>query len=100
VGVLFIRWSFRRSILFFFLISLIIEGLQFILRIGAFDSTDIITNTVGGIIGLALLKVIEKVLGDNVKTQKFINTIAAVGTVVMILFLVLLRTNNLWIRYQ
>jgi hypothetical protein len=40
------------------------------------------------------------VLGDNVKTQKFINTIAAVGTVVMILFLVLLRTNNLWIKYQ
>jgi glycopeptide antibiotics resistance protein len=99
-GVLFITWSFRRTILFFFLISLIIEGLQFILRIGAFDSTDIITNTVGGIIGLTLLKAIEKVLGDNVKTQKFINTIAAVGTVVMILFLVLLRTNNLWIKYQ
>lgn len=99
-GILFSRWSFARSILFFFLISLFIEGLQFMLRIGAFDITDIITNTLGGIIGLTLVKAIEKVVGDSVKTQKFINTVATIGTVIMILFLFLLRTGNLWIRYQ
>jgi glycopeptide antibiotics resistance protein len=99
-GILFCRWSFGRSIFFFFLISLLIEALQFILRIGALDSTDIITNTLGGIIGHTLLKAIGKMFGDSVKAQKFINTVATIGTVIMILFLFLLRTGNLWIRYQ
>ena len=44
-GVLFERWTIGKKLFFFFLISLIIEGLQFILAIGAFDITDIITNS-------------------------------------------------------
>ena len=80
--------------------SLIVEVLQFILRVGAFDITDTITNTLGGIIGLMIFKAIEKVLKNSVRAQKFINIIAATGTVLMILFLLLLKTNNLWIKYQ
>ena len=89
------RWFF-----FFFLISLIVEGLQFILRVGAFDITDTITNTLGGVIGLTVFKAIEKVFQSSVKAQKSINIIAAVGTVLMILFLLLLKTGNLSIKYQ
>jgi glycopeptide antibiotics resistance protein len=77
-----------------------VEGLQFIFRVGAFDSTDTITNTVGGLIGLLLFKAIEKLFKNSVKAQKFINIIAATGTALMMLFLVLLKTNHLWIRYQ
>jgi glycopeptide antibiotics resistance protein len=99
-GMLFKEWFFGKSLFFFFLISLIVEGLQFILRVGAFDITDIITNTLGGIIGLMIFKAIEKVFKNRVKAQKFINIIASIGTVLMLLFLVLLKTNNLWIRYQ
>jgi glycopeptide antibiotics resistance protein len=76
------------------------EGFQFILKIGAFDITDIITNTLGGIIGLIIFGAIEKLFNNSVKAQKFINIIAATGTVLMILFLLLLKTNNLWIKYQ
>ena len=82
------------------MISLIVEGLQFILRVGAFDITDTITNTLGGVIGLTAFKAIQKVFQSSVKAQKSINIIAAVGTVLMILFLLLLKTGNLWIRYQ
>ena len=45
-------------------------------------------------------KGIEKIFKNSVKAQKFINILATIGTFVMILFLFLLRTNQLWIRYQ
>ena len=99
-GILFERWIFGKKLLFFFLLSLIVEGLQYILRLGAFDVTDIITNTLGGVIGLMIFKAIEKVFKNSVKAQKFINILAAIGTGLMILFLLLLKTNNLWIKYQ
>jgi glycopeptide antibiotics resistance protein len=98
-GILFERWIFGKKLFFFFLISLIVEVLQFILTVGAFDITDIITNTLGGIIGLMIFKAIEKAL-NSVKAQKFINIIAATGTVLMILLLVLLKMDMLPVRYK
>jgi glycopeptide antibiotics resistance protein len=99
-GILFERWIFGKKLFFFFLISLIVEGLQFILAVGAFDITDIITNTLGGIIGLMIFEAIEKAFNNSVKAQKLINIIAAIGTVLIILFLVLLKMNMLPVRYQ
>ena len=99
-GVLFKRWAFGTKLLFFFLISLLFEGLQFLLRVGAFDITDIITNTLGGIVGLMIFVVIEKLFNNSLKAQKFINIIAATGTVLMISFLLLLKLKMLPIRYQ
>ena len=99
-GILFERWIFKKQLFFFFLISLIVEGLQFILAVGAFDITDIITNTVGGIIGLMIFKAIEKAFNNRVKAQKFINIIATMGTALMILLLLLLKMNMLPVRYQ
>ena len=99
-GILFVRWIFGKTLLFFFLLSSIVEGLQYILRVGAFDVTDIITNTSGGIIGLILYNAIEKAVNNSVKAQQFINIIAAAGTVLMILLLGLLKMNMLPVRYQ
>jgi len=99
-GILFKRWSLGIKLLLFFLVSLIIEGFQYILAVGAFDITDIINNTLGGIIGLMTYLGIEKAFNNSVKAQKFINLIATIGTISMILFLFLLKTNRLGIRYQ
>ena len=99
-GVLFKRWSFGKKVFFFFLISLVFEAIEFIFKIGAFDVTDIVTNTIGGIIGLMMFKAIEKLVNNSVKAQKFINIIAAIATVLMILLLVLLKMNMLPVRYQ
>lgn len=99
-GILFNRWTSGKKLFFFFLTSLMFEVLQFIFRIGAFDVTDIINNTLGGMIGLVIFKAIEKGFNNNVKTQKFINIIAAIGTAFMISLLVLLKMNMLPIRYQ
>lgn len=99
-GVLFKRWNFAKKLFIFFLVSFIVEALQFILAVGAFDITDIITNTSGGIIGLLIFKAIEKAFDNIVKAQKFINIIAATATVLIIVFLLLLKLNMLPIRYQ
>lgn len=99
-GILFKRWTWINKIFFFSLSSLMFEGLQFMLRIGAFDITDIITNTIGGAIGLMVFEVIEKLFSDSVKAQKFINIIAAIGTIFMVSLLVLLKLNMLPVRYQ
>jgi glycopeptide antibiotics resistance protein len=99
-GVLFKRWSFVKKLFFFFAISLMFEGLQFILRVGAFDITDIITNVLGGIIGSLIFEAIEKLFNNSVRSRKFITIIAAIGTVLMISLLLLLKLNMLPIRYQ
>lgn len=96
-GILYKRWTTGKKLFLFFLISLICEVFQFILAIGASDITDIINNTLGGIIGLIIYKGIEKVFKNSVKTQRFINIIAIIGTILMILLLLLLMINNLWI---
>ena len=98
-GILFKKWTTGKKFLFFFLVSLGFEALQFILKIGAFDINDIINNTLGGIIGFGVFKAIERILNDK-KAHKLINLFATIGTIVMIAFLVLLKMNMLPIRYQ
>ena len=99
-GVLFKRWGFVKKLFFFFVISLMFEGLQFIFRVGAFDITDIITNVLGGLIGSLVFEAIQKLFNNSVRSQKFITIIAAIGTVLMISLLLLLKLNMLPIRYQ
>jgi glycopeptide antibiotics resistance protein len=99
-GILFEKWNFWKKSLLFFSISLIIEGLQFAFRIGAFDITDIITNILGGIAGSMMFEAIKKVFKTEFKAQKFINVIAVLGTALMILLLLLLKLNMLPVRYQ
>lgn len=61
--------------------SLSFECIQYILGLGATDTTDIITNSVGGLIGIGIYKVIEKLFKNKVKVKNFV-TICS--TVVMV----------------
>lgn len=99
-GVLYESWRISKKVFFFFLISLNFEVIQFIFGIGAFDITDIINNTLGGIIGLMIFKGIDKVFKNNIKAQEFINIIATVSTVLIVTLLLLLKMNMLPVRYQ
>ncbi|SIN66407.1 VanZ family protein [Algoriphagus halophilus] len=93
-------WSFSKQLFSFFLLSLLFESLQIILKIGTFDVTDLITNTMGGWIGYLLYQIFHQVLKDTVKTQQIVNRIASIGTFLMITLLILLKLNMLPIRYQ
>ncbi|MDQ0352505.1 glycopeptide antibiotics resistance protein [Alkalibacillus filiformis] len=46
-------------VLLSFLISLIIEGMQFVTGLGVFDIDDIILNTIGGVIGFTIFKFVR-----------------------------------------
>lgn len=100
VEILFDRWMFGKKLLLFFLLSLVVEGFQYLLRVGAFDVTDIITNTLGGITGWIIFKAIDITFNNSVRAQKFINIIAATATIIVVLLLVLLKMNMLPVRYQ
>lgn len=95
VGILFKKLSIARKIFSFFMASLFCEVCQFILKIGAFDITDIINNTFGGIIGLLLYKGLEKVFNSSVKAQKLINIIATICTIIIVSTLLYLKINRL-----
>lgn len=100
IVILKTNWSIATKILTCFLLSFAIESLQYLLAIGAFDITDVITNTSGGIIGLAIYYLLQKMLNSNLKAHKLINILAGAGTLFMIVLLLLLKMNMLPVRYQ
>jgi len=98
--ILFRRKSFVWSVLFFFLVSLIAETLQVIIKTGVFDVTDLLTNTTGGIVGYLLISLFEKVTSKPLKVQKILNILASICTILVISLLVLLKLNMLPVRFQ
>lgn len=95
IGILFQKLTITRKIFSFFMVSLFCEVCQFVLKIGAFDITDIINNTFGGIIGLLFFKGLEKAFNSPVKAQKLINIIATICTIVIVSTLLYLKINRL-----
>ncbi|RIW15076.1 VanZ family protein [Algoriphagus lacus] len=97
VGILREKWSLSQKAGLFFSISFLFEISQYILKFGAFDATDLINNTLGGLLGLWVFQGLEKSLASRLKAQKIINLIALVGTVVIFFILLYLKVNNIWI---
>ena len=74
--------------------SLVVELIQYILAIGASDITDLITNSVGGILGLKLYDLLNK----YIRTEKLDRVIIAVGILLLVLVLTI-RIKFLHFRY-
>lgn len=87
------KMSFIMKVLPIFAVSLMYEVLQYCFAIGASDITDLLGNTLGGIIGIGLFTVCSKILGE--KTVRILNILAAVGTVAVVVLLVLLIVVNM-----
>ena len=94
VEIIFSKWSTTKKFSIFFIISLVCEILQYIFALGASDITDIINNTLGGIIGFLIFKVIVRIFNNRDKAQKFVNVFAAIGTALMILLLAIILITN------
>ncbi|MGM0902887.1 MAG: VanZ family protein [Bacillota bacterium] len=61
--LLFKRYlKFRKTILVVIASTLTVECLQYIFRVGSFDVDDLILNTVGGILGFWVFKVVSLVI--------------------------------------
>lgn len=96
-GILFEKLNFGKKVALFSSISFFLEVSQYILRVGAFDITDIINNTLGGIIGFIIYQEIEKAFKNRLKAQKFVNILALSGTIFIFSFLLFLKISRLWI---
>ena len=83
---------FGKQILPVVLVSVAYEVLQYILAVGATDITDVINNTLGGVIGILLYLILKQIFRQ--KTDWILNGICTVATILGIAFLgVLLAVN-------
>ncbi|MEN6314779.1 MAG: hypothetical protein ABFD25_11070 [Clostridiaceae bacterium] len=72
--------------------------MQFIFAIGRADITDVLSNTLGGIIGIGIYALLSKVL--NGRANKVINVLAAVFTILALLLVALLLVSHRWVRIK
>ena len=86
------EWSTPKKVSVAFFISLTIEVLQFILAIGATDITDLIGNTIGGVIGIGIFYLFTKVLKN--KAINILNILASIATVGLVSLLSILLLVN------
>jgi len=86
------KWSFIQKVLPIISVSLTFEVLQFIFAIGRTDITDLLGNTLGGIIGIVIYAVLLKIFKN--KTIKIINTVALILTVCALALITLLLVAN------
>ncbi|HBF4348173.1 TPA: glycopeptide resistance protein VanZ1 [Clostridioides difficile] len=87
------EWSFIKKVIPIFITSLVFETLQYIFALGVSDITDLIGNTLGGIIGIAVFMLLSKIFKNN--TIKIINVLALIVTIIVVLFLGLVIFANL-----
>lgn len=88
------NWSFLKKVIPIASVSLFYEVMQFIFAIGASDITDLIGNTLGGIIGIAIYLVIRRLFKSDFKTNKVLNVIALMGTICIVALLAVLVIVN------
>ena len=62
--------------------SLLLEITQHLLSVGSFDITDVIDNTLGGLVGLGLLALVRRRLRD--RTTRIVTRVCLIGGVVAV----------------
>lgn len=74
--------SFTKKTMSVIGLSLTFETIQFVFAIGRTDITDILGNTLGGILGIAIYVLVFKILKE--KTNRVINVLALIVTVCIV----------------
>ena len=74
--------------------SLLLETAQYVLVIGRSDITDLLTNTTGGLLGLALYCIIARLLRNRERADKLFLVLAVIASVIVIGLLALLLFLN------
>ena len=76
----------KKTILFGFAVSLLLEVSQYVLSVGASDITDVITNTLGALIGVLFYNISIKLFKTEEKAKKIFEILALVVTIMFLLF--------------
>lgn len=87
---MYLKRTLDNKFLNILLISFIFEALQYILHIGVSDITDIIMNTLGGIIGISIISISSLIFNNNKFINKLFDSLLITMPVFMILLLFLI----------
>lgn len=79
-------------------LTFVFEAIQFIFAIGRADITDVLSNTLGGIVGIGIYVLLSKALKG--RTNQVINVLAAVFTVLAVLLVALLLISHRWVMIR
>ena len=64
--------------------SFLLETTQYVLAIGRSDITDVLTNTVGGLLGLIVYLMVARLIGNRIKANRLFSILAGIVSVVVI----------------
>ncbi len=84
-------WSFWRRTLLILGVTIAFEIIQYIFAIGRADITDVLTNAIGGAVGIGLYALLSRVLKG--RTDLVINVVALILTVAALLELAFLLSH-------
>ena len=88
-------WPFVKKILTIVGLTAAFEIIQFIFAIGRADMTDVLSNTLGGVIGIGIYALLSRALKG--RTNKALNALAAVFTTLALLLAALLLISHRWV---
>lgn len=60
------------------------DAMQYILAVGRSDITDVLTNTAGGLLGLAVYSMAARLIGNRIKANRLFSILAGIVSVVVI----------------
>jgi glycopeptide antibiotics resistance protein len=92
IGMVKPNWSFARRILPIVGTSVAFETIQYIFAIGRADVTDVITNTLGGLIGIGAYVLLSK--ANRHRAERVINVVALILTVLVLLYSAFLLSRS------
>ena len=90
----FAKAPFWRLVLVVLVFSVTVETLQYVLAIGTTDATDVVTNTLGGLVGIGLFRLVARLVDTAILDR----VVVALGAVLFVAFL-LLRVLVFRVRY-
>lgn len=82
ICVLKSKWSFKKKVLPIIGLTVAFEVIQFIFAMGRSDITDILDNTLGGIIGIGIYVLLSKIFKN--KTITVVNILALAVTICVV----------------
>jgi glycopeptide antibiotics resistance protein len=94
LSLLFKKMPLLGKIALIFVASLALECSQYILAVGRFDITDLITNTVGGIIGIGIYLIGRALFRDKDNSERIIAVFIDVVTVLLVGGMLLILSLN------
>lgn len=87
-------WSFGRKLLPIVITTVVFETIQYVFAIGRSDITDVLSNTLGGILGIGIFAALARLLGAT-RTNRVLNIVALALTIVVMLLWAFLGLHSL-----